>query len=133
MAYSEELADRVRDELVAEKELTEREMFGGIGFMISGNMCCGVIGEELMVRVGPELHHDALIRPHAREFDFTGRPMKGWVTVGRDGVADDGDLELWVRLGLAFAKSLPPKAKAKKKKAPARKAAKTPGKKPGRK
>ena len=129
MAYSGELADRVRDELIAEEELTEREMFGGIGFMISGNMCCGVIGDDLIVRVGPDLYHDALIRPAAREFDFTGQPMKGWVTVGRDGVVDDGDLELWVRLGLACAKSLPPKGKPKKPAAAKKKPA-APKKKP---
>lgn len=115
MAYSGELADRVRDELIAEKELTGREMFGGIGFMISGNMCCGVIGDDLIVRVGPELYHDALVRPDARDFDLTGRAMKGWITVGRGGVADDADLEMWVRLGMAHVKSLPPKAKPKKK------------------
>ncbi|HLF99280.1 MAG TPA: TfoX/Sxy family protein, partial [Acidimicrobiia bacterium] len=102
MAYSQELAERVRDELTAEKDLTEREMFGGVGFMVAGHMCCGIIGDELMVRVGPDLYHDALTRPDAREFDFTGRPMKGWVTVGRGGVSDDADLEMWVRLGLAF-------------------------------
>lgn len=124
MAYSHELADRIRDELVPEKDVTEREMFGGIGFMVTGNMACGVIGDELMVRVGPDLHHDALTRPHAREFDFTGRPMKGWVTVGRDGVIDDADLEMWVRLGVAHAKSLPAKKASKKKPAAKKKPAK---------
>lgn len=117
MAYSRDLADRIRDELTAEKDLTDREMFGGIGFMLGGNMCCGVIGDDLIVRVGPDLHQDALTRPHAREFDFTGRPMKGWVVVGRHGAADDSELEMWVKLGVAFARSLPPK-KAPRKKAP---------------
>ncbi|MBI2170123.1 MAG: TfoX/Sxy family protein [Actinobacteria bacterium] len=118
MAYSEELAERIRDELIPEKDLTEREMFGGIGFMLAGNMCCGVIGDDLVVRVGADLHHDALTRPHAREFDFTGRPMKGWVVVGKGGLADDGDFEMWVKLGVACARSLPPKQAPKKRATP---------------
>lgn len=109
MAYSHELAGRVRDELTAEKELTEREMFGGIAFLVAGHMCCGILGDELIVRVGPDLHHDAVTRPDAREFDYTGRPMKGWVMAGRAGVADEADLEMWVRLGLSHARSLPAK------------------------
>jgi TfoX/Sxy family transcriptional regulator of competence genes len=115
LAYSEALADRVREHLAEEKRISEREMFGGLGFMWAGNMVCGVRGEELMVRVGPDLHHDALTRPHTREMDFTGRPMKGFVYVGREGVADDSELGLWVRLGLAHAKTFPAKAPPKKK------------------
>ena len=131
MAYSAELADRVREHLATEKRITEREMFGGLGFMWAGNMVCGVQGNELMVRVGPDLFQDALTRPHAREMDFTGRPMKGFVTVGRDGVADDDELQLWVRLGLAHAKTFPPKKAAAKKATKAKKAAKKSAKKRG--
>lgn len=133
MAYSEELADRVRERLGSEKRITEREMFGGIGFMWAGNMICGVQREGLLVRVRPDLHHDALTRPHVSEMVMGGRTMKGFIVVGHDGVADEGDLDLWVRLGLTYAQTFPPKAakKAAKKKnaAPAEKAAKKAAKK----
>ena len=119
MPYDEELADRVREVLSARERLTERKMFGGIAFMVAGNMACGIVGDDLMVRVGPDLHHDALTRPHVREMDFTGRPSKGMVYVGPPGLADDDDLRLWVRLGVAYATSLP--QKGTKKKAPAKK------------
>jgi hypothetical protein len=96
--------------------------------MWAGNMICGVQGDGLLVRLPPELHHDALTRPHVREMEMGGRSMKGFVIVGHEGVADDGDLELWLRLGLAHARTFPPKAAKKKavaktKAAPARKKA----------
>ncbi len=118
MAYDDDLADRVRERLGKETRISEREMFGGLGFMWAGNMICGVQGDGLLARVPPELHHDALTRPHVREMEMGTRTMKGFVLVGRDGVADDGELDLWVRLGLTHAKTFPPKAKkaAKKKK-----------------
>jgi TfoX/Sxy family transcriptional regulator of competence genes len=84
-------------------------MFGGLAFMVRGNMCCGVVGEELMVRVGADGHADALAAPHARPMDFTGRPMKGMVYVAREGVAADADLRGWVERGAAHARSLPAK------------------------
>lgn len=74
MAYDKELADRVREHLAMEKRVTEREMFGGLAFLIAGNMACGVMKGGLLVRVGALLHHDALTRPHVQEMDFTGRP-----------------------------------------------------------
>jgi TfoX/Sxy family transcriptional regulator of competence genes len=126
MAYSEELAQRVRDELGGVTKVTEQAMFGGLAWMVAGNMAVGVNGDDLIVRLDPTLHHDALTRPNAREMDFTGRSMKGFVAVGPGSVIDDGELELWVRLGVTWAKSLPPKAKKaakKKKKAPAKKVA----------
>ena len=98
MAYDEKLASRVRQLLSATQSVSEREMFGGLAFMVAGNMCCGLMGHDLMVRVGPDLYHDALVRPHTREMDFTGVSMKGLVYVSRDGVADDSELDLWVRL-----------------------------------
>jgi TfoX/Sxy family transcriptional regulator of competence genes len=134
VAYDEVLAGRVRDELARETRITEREMFGGLGFMWAGNMICGVQRDGLLVRVRPDLHHDALTRPHVREMEMGGRSMKGFVIVGHEGVADDGDLELWLRLGLAHARTFPPKAAKKKagvgksKKAAAKKKA-TPAKK----
>jgi hypothetical protein len=84
-------------------------MFGGLVFMVQGNMCCGIMREELMVRVGPERYTSALARPHTREMAFTGRPMSGMVRVAADGVASDAELEEWVGQGLVFASSLPPK------------------------
>lgn len=75
MAYEETLAQRVRALLVEQEELRERKMFGGLAFMLRGNMCCGIVGDELMVRVGPEQYGGALAQPHARMIDFTGRVM----------------------------------------------------------
>jgi hypothetical protein len=122
VAYSQAVADRVRDQLEGVKRVTEREMFGGIAFMVGGNMCSGVIGDELLARVPPELHQDALTRPHTRPFEMGGRSSRGFVLVGRDGVEEDNDLALWIRLGVTHAQSLPPK-KAAKRKAPAKKKA----------
>ena len=84
MAYDEGLAHRVREVLRDLPGLVEKKMFGGIGFLVHGNMACGVNGDELIVRVGPEGYQEALARPHARPFDMTGRPMKGWVWVASE-------------------------------------------------
>jgi len=121
VAYDEDLADRLREHLGGLKAVTEREMFGGISFMVGGNMCCGVLGNDLLVRIDPTLHHDALTRPNVSEFSMGGRTSKGMIRVGPAGVADEGELTLWVRLGIAHATSLPPKkAGTKKKAAPAK-------------
>lgn len=109
MAYDEGLAERVRTALEDEPGVTERKMFGGLCLMLGGNMCCGIVGEELMVRVGPDAWESALALPHAREMDFTGKSMKGMVYVGVDGIGSDRDLDSWVARGVAFAGSLPPK------------------------
>lgn len=109
MAYDEQLAERIRTALKAEPNVTEKKMFGGVAFMVGGNMACGPVGDELMVRVGPVAYDDALARPHARPCDFTGRPMKGMVLVGTPGFASDADLAAWVEAGAAFARSLPAK------------------------
>ena len=109
MAYDKGLAQRLRELLADRPVLTEREMFGGIGFMLRGNMSVGVLGDELIVRVGPEAYDTALDRPHARVFDFSGRPMKGWVMVGADGFESDDALSEWVDRGARFALSLPAK------------------------
>lgn len=109
MAYSEALAQRVRALLPAQGEVREQKMFGGLTFMLRGNMCCGILGDELMVRVGPEQFGSALAQPHARMIDFTGRPMKGIVMVAPEGVAADVGLAGWVGKGVAFAASLPAK------------------------
>jgi hypothetical protein len=109
VAYDEALADRIREVLGGHPGIGERKMFGGLAFLLDGNMSVGIIGEELMVRVGPDAWADALAQPHAREMDFTGKSMKGFVYVGPDGVAEDEDLARWVDRGLDFAGSLPPK------------------------
>jgi TfoX/Sxy family transcriptional regulator of competence genes len=110
MAYDEGLAERVRHLLGGRSDVEDKKMFGGIAFLIAGNMACGVSGENLMVRVDRE-EGDRLIasEPGAREFDMTGRRMRGWVLVAPEATADDGDLERWVRRGAEFASSLPPK------------------------
>ena len=125
MPIDAELADRVRAQLADVKKVTEKEMFGGLAFFAAGNMCCSVSGDGLLVRIRPDLFHDALTRPHVSEMEMGGRTMKGYVRVDKEGLADDAELELWVRLGLSYAQSLPPK-KAAKKKAAAKK--KTPAK-----
>ena len=109
MAYDEGLAQRVRDIMVDETGLVEKKMFGGVGFMLDGNMACGVNKEDLIVRVSPEQGGQAVIQPHARPFDITGRPMKGWVMVSPAGVNADADLQDWVAQGINFARTLPPK------------------------
>ena len=109
MAYDEVLAERIRDVLGPRDGVVEKKMFGGLAFLLHGNMCCGVTGDELMVRVEPDRTAELLDEPHTRPFDMTGRPMKGWLVVGSAGVGDDEALERWVELGVAFASSLPAK------------------------
>lgn len=109
MAYDEALADRVRDLLSARAEVSERKMFGGIGFMIGGNMAVGVIGEDLIVRLDPVDAENALREQGVREFDFTGRPMRGWLFVGPEATAGDDAFAGWVDSGADFAASLPSK------------------------
>ncbi|MCF1594532.1 TfoX/Sxy family protein [Streptomyces muensis] len=109
MAYDEGLAERIRERLGADLEISERRMFGGLAFLCRGNMAVGVTGDDLMVRVGPDATDAAVARPGARIFDMTGRPMRGWVVVDGAAVAEDGALAAWVDEGLAFAAGLPPK------------------------
>lgn len=109
MAYDEGLAQRLRETLGERPGIDEKKMFGGISFLLQGNMACGVIEDDLIVRVGPEAYEEALQEAHARPFDFTGRAMKGWIMVGPEGYEEDSDLASWVERGLGFAGSLPPK------------------------
>ena len=109
MAYDQALAKRVRQQLAAARGLAEKAMFGGVAFLLDGNMAVGLSGDELMVRVGPDRSDEALARPHTRPFDMTGRPMKGWVLVGPDALGSERELADWVSEGVAFARSLPPK------------------------
>ncbi|MDJ0923076.1 MAG: TfoX/Sxy family protein [Acidimicrobiia bacterium] len=109
MAYNEHLADDIRAEIGSHPGVTEREMFGGIAFMVNGNMAVGVSGDELMVRVGKDAHDEAIQLPGARLFDMTGRPMKGWLLVSTAGWSTDDDLRAWIDRGVSFAESLPAK------------------------
>ncbi|MFJ7071471.1 TfoX/Sxy family protein [Streptomyces sp. NPDC098781] len=109
MAYDEGLAQRIRERLGADAGVGEKRMFGGLAFLVHGNMAVGVSGDDLMVRVGPENADAALARPGARVFDMTGRPMKGWILVAGDALADDDVLGAWIDEGHAFAAALPPK------------------------
>jgi TfoX/Sxy family transcriptional regulator of competence genes len=108
MPYDKKLAERVRKLLEGQKGLTEKEMFGAIGFMVRGNMCCGVLKDELIVRLAAEEHEAAMKEPNTRVFDFTGRPMKGWLVVTSKGCASKG-LQSWVKRSLEFALTLPAK------------------------
>jgi hypothetical protein len=109
MSFDEGLAQRIRDGLEDRSDVTEKTMFGGLAFLLGGHMCVGIIGEELMVRVGPEAYDEAVRRPHARKMDFTGRPMKGFVYVAPDGLESDAALHRWIARGVRFAASLPAK------------------------
>lgn len=109
MAHDERLANDVRAQIGNHSGLTEKRMFGGLAFMVHGNMAVTVSGSELMVRVGKEAHDEAASRPWARTVDMGARQMRGWVKVSADGIATDADLDRWVRQGVAFADSLDPK------------------------
>lgn len=109
MAYDEHLAERIRGVLRDRDAVTERKMFGGIAFMIGGNMAVGVTRDELMVRVGPDAHDDALAQPHVRVMDMGNRPMRGMVNVAPAGIERDADLTRWVNAGADVAAALPPK------------------------
>jgi hypothetical protein len=109
MAYDQALAQRLRMALDGIPKLVEKKMFGGIAFLIRGNMACGVNGEQVIVRISPDRYAEALAQPFVRPFDMTGRPMKGWVVVEREGVHSQEDLQTWLQRGVDMAQSLPPK------------------------
>jgi TfoX/Sxy family transcriptional regulator of competence genes len=114
MAHDQALTRRVRDLLapIAGAEIDERAMFGGLAYLDRGHMFCGILGAELMVRVGPAAYAEALGRPHARPMDFTGRPLTGFVYVAAPGIAGDEELWTWIGRGLAFTRSMPAKTAA---------------------
>ena len=97
------------DILGAEPSLVQKKMFGVVALMLQGNLACGVIRDDLIVRVPKDEYEDALAQPHVREMDFTGRPMRGWVVVEPEGTDDEASLQDWVAIGAAYALSLPPK------------------------
>ncbi len=109
MAHDEGLAQRIRELLEEQPGLSEKRMFGGLAFLVAGNMAVGIVKDELMVRVGPQAHAVALAEPHARPMDFTKRPMRGFVFVAPAGIEEDADLRRWLERGVGFAASLPRK------------------------
>ena len=109
MAYDEGLAERIRGVLADQPGLSEQRMFGGIAFLVRGHMGVGIVQNKLMVRVGPDSYDRVMKERHARQMDFTGRPMKGFVYVVPAGYESDADLERWVGLGVGYATALPPK------------------------
>jgi TfoX/Sxy family transcriptional regulator of competence genes len=109
MVYNEMLANRINKILQGQDSLTQAKMFGGIGYLVAGNMACGVNKDDLIVRVGPEGYDAALGEKNTKVFDMTGRPMKGWVVVTPDGHSSDQALRAWVKRGIDYASSLPPK------------------------
>ena len=109
MAFDEALAGRIRHLLGRRKAVDEKKMFGGVGFLLNGNMLVGVWKDQLVARLGPDEADAALREPHVRVFDITGRPMKGWVLVEPAGVAADHQLTAWIERSLAFVRTLPAK------------------------
>lgn len=109
MPYDEELASRVREILQEWDEPNERKMFGGIAFMVKGHMCCGVIKQDLVLRLGPDEAAKATGDANVRPMDFTGRPMKGFVFVSQEGTKTEDHLRRRVRSALDFVETLPPK------------------------
>jgi TfoX/Sxy family transcriptional regulator of competence genes len=111
VAYDESLADRIREIMLGEPGLSERKMFGGLAFMLDGHMCCGIVGAELMVRLGADGAAKALERAHVRPMDFTGRPMTGMVYVAPEGLRGHA-LDQWLQKAARFVRALPPKRRA---------------------
>jgi TfoX/Sxy family transcriptional regulator of competence genes len=111
MAFSEALAGRIRQQLARRKNVEEKKMFGGVGFLLNGNMLVGVWKDSLIVRLGPDEGEEAHLEPHVREFDITGRPMKGWVLVEPEGVKGDDQLGEWIQRAVKFVGNMPAKEK----------------------
>ena len=109
MAYSESLAERIRLILRQRRDIVEKKMFGGIGFLLNGNMLVGVWKQSLIARLGPEQGKAALRETHVGPFDITGRPMKGWVLIEPDGVDSDRQLSAWLEKSIEFVETLPAK------------------------
>jgi len=117
MPCDEELVRRVHAALADLEQVRERRMFGGACFTLNGHMFCGVVRDELMVRVGPARYHRALQRPHTREMDFTGRPMAGYVFVAKSGLTSDASLRKWLHIGGTFVRALPVKVHPRRRRA----------------
>jgi TfoX/Sxy family transcriptional regulator of competence genes len=115
MAYDEDLANRIRELIAAERDVSETKMFGGLAFLVGGNISVAASGQGgLMVRVDPEATEELVTKSHARPFEMRGRAMQGWLRVDPEGVRSKRQLEPWVRRGVAYARSLPPKREGAK-------------------
>lgn len=117
MAYDENLAERIRQAIVHLDNIEEKEMMGGLTFMYNNKMCVGVIKDEMICRIDPKLNDEVLEKAGCRPMDFTGKPMKGWITIDEFGMKKDVDLNYWIQLAVDFNKN----AKASKKKMPKKK------------
>ncbi|PHS02832.1 MAG: RNA methyltransferase [Blastopirellula sp.] len=109
MVYDEHLNDRVSRVLVNRQGIVAKKMFGGMGYMLNGNLCVAISKDALIARIGPENYEDALEQPDVSEFSPTGKPMRGWVLISPEALDDEDELEAWIRVAYRFAKSLPPK------------------------
>src|SRR5918992_4732624 len=107
MAFDVALADRIRERLGKRRGVVEKKMFGGMAFLLNGNMCCGVHGDDMIVRLDPAEADEALAKRHTRVFDLTGRPMKGWILVESQGLASAAALDEWIGVATEYAGSLP--------------------------
>ncbi len=116
MAYNEKLADRVSEALASLAGVEEKKMFGGICYMVNGKMCVGIIDDELMCRIGPDVYKAALEKKGCREMDFTGKPMMGYVYVSEEGLKTKRDFDYWIGLSLEFNKKAKASKKTKKRK-----------------
>ena len=111
MSYDEGLAERIREQLQSRNDVEEKKMFGGLCFMVANHMCCGIVKETLMLRVGAKNYEDCLAMRNTSEMNFTGKAMKGMVYVEPEGFESDADLSEWIKLCTDFIISLPPKVK----------------------
>jgi len=111
MAFDESLAARIRYSLARKRGIEEKKMFGGVGFLLHGNMLVGVWKDSLIARLGPDNYDDALLEPHVKEFNITGRPMKGWLLVEPKGIENDEQLKDWIEWATTFVRTLPAKEK----------------------
>lgn len=109
MAYSQTLARRIQQVFAGRRGIAEKKMFGGVGFLLHGNICVGVWKNSLIARLGVDRAAEALKQSHVGEFDITGRAMKGWVMIGPDAIETDKQLGEWIELAFEFAKTLPKK------------------------
>ena len=109
MAFDESLATRIRDALARKRGVEEKKMFGGICFPLNGNMLVGVWKDSLIARLGPERGDEALLEPHVKAFDITGKPMKNWILIEPEGVVEDEQLKDWIQRAVKFVGKLPTK------------------------
>jgi TfoX/Sxy family transcriptional regulator of competence genes len=115
MAYNEALADRIRESIADQPNVEEKKMMGGLTFMVNDKMCVGILKDDLMIRIDPEIEAQVLEKPAARQMDFTGRPMKGYILVDESGIKTRKDMDYWIGLALDFNSRAKASKKAKKK------------------